>query len=368
MNMHSLTRRTFTKSAVVASASFALDGFSQTVPSQRRVGIAPIGLGSCAEVFMRSVGKSENAKLTGLVTGHPAEKGKKFAAMYGVADSSIYTYETFDSIRDNHDIEAVYVALPNSMHCEYTIRAAEAGKHVFCEKPMAISSIECKRMIDACRHAGVKLMIGYRLHHEPVFLKLHEMVRSGAFGEILQFQAGFYGMKNKQEWRLNRALAGGGSMFDLGVYALNTIRWFSGEEPVEFRTLLATRDKTGKFSSVEETVNCLLKFPSGILAEFGSSYGQSGTNYFQINGTTGHVRVEPAFTYGDSILKYDGKTESGDLAGSGAVYDPDQFVTEVTHFANCILQNIEPATPGEEGMKDLLSVEEIYRAVGSSRA
>ena len=159
-------------------------------------------------------------------------------------------------------------------------------------------------------------------------------------------------MKNKQEWRLNRALAGGGSMFDLGIYALNTIRWFSGEEPVDFRTLVATRDKTGKFNSVEETVNCLLKFPSGILAECGSSYGQSGTNYFQINRTTGHVRLEPAFTYGDSILKYEGKTESGDLAGSGAVYDPDQFVTEVTHFANCILQNTEPATPGRVGSRE----------------
>ena len=157
-------------------------------------------------------------------------------------------------------------------------------------------------------------------------------------------------------------------MFDLGIYALNTIRWFSGEEPVDFRTLVATRDKTGKFNSVEETVNCLLKFRSGILAECGSSYGQSGTNFFQINGTTGYVRVEPAFTYGDTILKYVGKTESGDVAGSGAVYDPDQFVTEVTHFANCVLQNTEPATPGEEGLKDLLSVEEIYKAAGSSMA
>ena len=362
--MHTVTRRTFTKSAVVASAGFALNGFSQTLPAQRRIGIAPIGLGSWAEVFMRSVGKSENAKLTGLVTGHPVEKGKKFAAMYGVADRSIYTYETFDNIRNNHEIDAVYVALPNSMHCEYTIRAAEAGKHVFCEKPMAISSDECKRMIDACRLAGVKLMIGYRLHHEPVFLKLYEMVRSGAFGDILQFQAGFYGMKNKQEWRLNRALAGGGSMFDLGIYALNTVRWFTGEEPVDFRAVAATRDKTGKFTSVEETINCLLKFPSGIVAECGSSYGQNGTNFFQVNGTTGHVRVEPAFTYGDTILKYVGKSESGDFAGSGAVYDPDQVVTEITHFANCILQNTEPATPGEEGLKDLVSIENIYRAAG----
>jgi predicted dehydrogenase len=360
-----LTRRTFTKAALSASASFAVDGFSQATFPERRVGIAPIGLGSIAEVFMRAVSKCKNAKLTGLVTGHPVEKGRKFGALYGVPATSIYTYETFDQIRKNPDIDAVYVALPNSMHCEYTIRAAEAGKHVFCEKPMAISSAECRRMIDACRQANVKLMIGYRIHYDQVFRKLYAMVRSGAFGEILQFQAGFYGMKNKQEWRLNRLLAGGGSMFDLGVYPLNTIRWFAGEEPVDFRALVATRDKSGKFSSVEESVNCLLRFPSGILAECGSSYGQSGTNFIQINGSTGHVRIEPAFTYGDTVLKYTGKTESGEIAGSGPVYEPDQFVTEATHFADCILQEREPATPGEEGLKDLLAIEAIYKAAGA---
>ena len=178
---------------------------------------------------MRSVQQTSNARIAGLVTGHPTEKGKKFSAQYDVPLQSIYTYETFDSIRNDKAIEAVYIALPNSMHCEYTIRAAQAGKHVFCEKPMAISSAECRRMIDACRAANVKLMIGYRIHYDVTFRKVYELVRSGALGEIVAFQAGFYGIKNKQQWRLDRRLSGGGSLLDLGIYALNTIRWMTGK-------------------------------------------------------------------------------------------------------------------------------------------
>ena len=140
---------------------------------------------------MRAVSQTPNARITGLVTGHPAEKGTKFSQQYGVPPSSIYTYETFDRLRDNAAVEAVYIALPNSMHCEYTVRAAEAGKHVFCEKPMAISSAECRRMIDACRRAKVKLMIGYRLHYDVTFLKIRDLVLSGALGDLEAFQAGY---------------------------------------------------------------------------------------------------------------------------------------------------------------------------------
>ena len=142
---------------------------------------------------MRAVTATPNARLTGLVTGHPAEKGKKFGGMYGVPETSVYTYETFDRIRDNAAIEAVYIALPNSMHCEYVVRAAEAGKHVFCEKPMAISSAECRRMIETCRRAKVKLMVGYRIHYDATFLKLREMVRAGGLGEIQSYHGGFSG-------------------------------------------------------------------------------------------------------------------------------------------------------------------------------
>ena len=314
---------------------------------------------------MHATSLSPNARLTGLVTGHPAEKGTKYSAMYNVPAEAVYTYETFNRIRDNSAIDAVYIALPNSMHCEYTVRAAEAGKHVFCEKPMAISSAECRQMIDACRRAKVKLMIGYRTHYDATFRKLHQLVRSGALGEIEALQGGFYGMKNKQQWRLDRALAGGGSLLDLGIYPLNAMRWFCGEEPADYRAFVATRDKGPAFSSVEQSVDWLVKFPSGILGSGGSSYGQSGTNFLQINGTTGHVRLEPAFLYGDVVLKYTGMTSEGKVSGGGSVLDPDQFVSEVTHFADCVLHNQTPDTPGEEGLADLLAIEAIYKDAGA---
>jgi predicted dehydrogenase len=349
-------------------AGASLPGLGAVVPetgSGRRLGIAPVGLGSIAEVFMRNVQQTPNAKITGLVTGHPAEKGVRFGAEYGVAKDAIYTYETYDRMRENKAIEAVYIALPNSMHCEYTVRAAEAGKHVFCEKPMAISSAECRRMIDACKAAKVKLIIGYRMHFDATFLKLREMVKAGAFGELEAFQSGFYGMKNKQEWRLDRKMSGGGSLMDLGVYPLNTIRWLTGEEPVEFRAMVATREKGGKYASVEQSVDYLMKFPSGVLASCGSSYGQSGTNYLQINGSLGHVRVEPAFVYGSAVLKYSGISTAGEISGGGPVTNPDQFVSETTHFAECVLADKPVATPGEEGLADLLAIEAIYKAAGT---
>ncbi len=363
-----MDRRHFAQLSALALAGMKVPAAAQTEalgPDARRVGFAVVGLGSIAEVFMRAVQNTSNARITGLVTGHPAEKGAKFGAEYKVPQSSIYTYETFDRIKQDPNVQAVYIALPNSMHCEYTVRAAEAGKHVLCEKPMAISSAECRRMIDACKRANVKLMVGYRIHFDATFLKVRELARSGALGEIEAFQGGFYGLKNKQQWRLDRALAGGGSLMDLGIYPLNTIRWIAGEEPAEFRAFVATREKGPKFSSVEQTVDWLMKFPSGILANCGSSYGQSGTDFLQINGSTGHVRVEPAFVYGDAVLKYTGRTASGEISGGGPVTNPDQFVSEITHFCDCLLHNRPPSVPGEEGLADLLAIEAIYKAAGA---
>lgn len=220
-------------------------------------------------------------------------------------------------------------------------------------------------MIDACRQAKVKLMIAYRIHFDATFQHVRQMVQSGQLGEVEAFLGGFYGLKNKQQWRLQRALAGGGSLMDLGIYALNAIRWILGEEPKEFRAFVSTRDKTGAFREVEQSVEWMMKFPSGVLASCGSSYGQSGTNFLQINGSTGNVRVEPAFVYGDVVLKLSGSSASGEISGGGPVNNPDQFVTEISHFADCVLKNKPVATAGEEGLADLQAIEAIYAAAGA---
>ena len=361
-----MDRRRFTQLSALTLAATRLPSLAQeNRNTARKIGIAPVGLGSIAEVFMRSAAASKHASITGLVTGHPAEKGTKFGSLYNVPTTSIYTYDTYNNIRDNKTIDAVYIALPNSMHCEYTVRAAEAGKHVFCEKPMAISSAECRRMIDACAHANVKLMIGYRLHYDPVFLKLRDLIRSGAFGDILTCQGRFSVFHPAGVWRLDRKLNGGGSVMDLGIYPINTISWLLDEQPATVHAFGAKRGNDPRFTEEEQSIEWLMRYPSGVLASGGSTYQRSEPSFLQINGSEGSVHIEPAFGYGNITYNYKGATKSGDLSGSGSVLNPDQFTTEADHFADCILNNKQPATPGEEGLNDLIAIEALYQSAGT---
>lgn len=359
-----MNRRSFTQLSVMTLAASRLPAFAQQSPTvQKPVGFAPVGLGTISDIFMRACAQTPHAKITGLVTGHPEEKGAHYGQQYGVPESYVYTYETFDRIRDNPAIEAVYIGLPNSMHCEYTIRAAKAGKHVLCEKPMAISSGECRQMIDACRKANVKLMIAYRVHYDPMWQKIRELARSGAIGKVRGYQGGFYGIKQQGEWRLDRKLSGGGSLMDLGIYPMNAIRWFEGSEASEYKAFVSTPDPGPKYASVEETVEFMMKFPSGNIATAGSSYGMTGPASLTIEGTEGSLQVEPAFLYDG--LKFSGQTKDGPVSEASPGKGVYQFVYEADHFASCVRNNKEPDTPGEEGLNDLLAMEAIYKAAGA---
>lgn len=361
--MTSLDRRTFTRLSAMAAVAASLPARSQNEASQRPLRFAAVGLGAISDIFMRACANSQKAKITALVTGHPAEKGTKYSAMYSVPSSSVYTYETFDHIRDNPEIDAVYIGLPNSMHCEYTLRAAAAGKHVLCEKPMAISSDECRTMIAACRKAGVKLMIAYRIQYEPTWAQAAQLVRSGAIGQVQAFQGGFYGQPPKGAWRLSRKLGGGGSLLDLGIYPLNTIRYLLGEEPNAFSAVTSTRDQSGRFAEVEQTIQWTMKFPSGVLASCGSSYGAGGPGFCTINGDKGFLKMEPAFNYDGLHLA--GVTTNGYIDVPMTSKAPYQFTLEADHFADCVHNNTEPKTGGEEGLKDMLAMEAIYKAAGA---
>jgi len=353
-----IDRRDFTKLSFLAAAATALPLRAQT---QQPVRFAAVGLGDISDIFMRACAQSTKCKVTALVTGHAAQKAPKYEQLYGISPKSVYNYENFDEIAHNPDIDAVYIGLPNSMHAEYTVRAAKAGKHVLCEKPMAISSAECQQMIDACRKANVKLMIAYRIHYEPMWQQIRELARNGAIGEIQGFQGGFYGQKH-DGWRLDRKLAGGGSLFDLGIYPLNAIRWITGEEPASFTAQVATKLPGPRFASVEESIEFTMKFSSGTLASSGSSYGESGGAYLSIDGTKGKLWVEPAFYY--QGLRFRGVTTDGPIEQVSPAKEPDQFTAEADHFADCIRSNREPATAGEEGLKDMRAMEAIYRSAG----
>jgi predicted dehydrogenase len=283
--------------------------------------------------------------------------------MYGIPASSVYTYETFDQLRSNPEVDAIYVGLPNSMHCEYTMRGARAGKHVLCEKPMAISSVECRQMIDVCRAAKVKLMIAYRVHYEPIWNQVMEIIKSGGMGQLESFHGGFFGQQPAGAWRLTRSLGGGGALMDLGIYPLNAIRYITGEEPSSFSTIIATRDHGGRFTEVEQSMEWTMQFPSGIIAACGCSYGQRGPSVLSINGEKGYLVLEPAFNY-------DGLRLHGEIGGKqidqvSPGKQPYQFILEAEHFAECIRSDQEPKSPGEEGLKDMLAIEAIYKAAGA---
>jgi predicted dehydrogenase len=359
-----MDRRKFTQlSAFALASSFLPLNAQNTAATEKPVGYAAIGLGRICDIFMRACANSKTAKVTALVTGHPDTKGVKYSEMYGIPKSSIYTYETFDRIADNKDVDAVYIGLPNSMHCEYTLRGAAAGKHVLCEKPMAISSAECRRMIDACRKANRKLMIAYRVQYEPLWNHARDIIKSGSIGEMESFQGGFYGQEPVGEWRLNRKLAGGGSLLDLGIYPLNAIRYITGEEPTEFTAVVATRDHSGRFAEVEQSLEWTMKFPSGILASCGCSYGQFGPNFLMMNGGKGALEMNPAFLYGGPHLHGFVNRQPIDEQSPGK--HPYQFQIEAEYFADCIRNNKEPKSAGEEGLKDMIAIEAIYKAAGT---
>jgi predicted dehydrogenase len=359
-----MDRRDFTQLSALTLAWTLLPSSARTAAaSQKPVGYAAIGLGTVSDIFMRACANSRSAKVTALVTGHPDTKGAKYAAMYGIPNTSIYTYETFDRILENKDVDAVYVGLPNSMHCEYTVRAAQAGKHVFCEKPMAISSAECRRMIEACRQAKVKLMIGYRVQYEPTWMQAIGIIKSGKIGKLQSFQGGFVSWQRGFSWRLSRKLCGGGPLMDLGIYPLNAIRHITGEEPVDFTAVVTTRDNSGLYAEVEQSMEWTMKFPSCIIASCGCSYGQVGPSFLNINGDEGCLQVEPAFFYDGVHLRGQAGDQVIEILSPGKA--PYQFTLEAEHFSDCIRNDKEPDSPGEEGLKDMLAIEAIYKAAGA---
>jgi predicted dehydrogenase len=358
-------RRHFAKLSAFTAAATTLPTWAQngnTGDSAGKVRFAPVGLGGISDIFMKAVANSQKCAITGLVSGHAAEKAPKYQQQFNIPQSSVYNYENFDKIAQDKNIDAVYIGLPNSMHAEYTIRAAKAGKHVLCEKPMAISSKECRDMIKACKDHNVKLMIAYRVHYDPTWQEIRDLARNGTIGQLQGFQGGFYGVKDFPQWRLDKKLAGGGSLFDLGIYPLNAIRWIAGEEPATYAAQVATKTPGPQFASVEETVEFNMVFPSKIIASSGSSYGENGLAYVNICGDKGFIQVQPAFFYNG--LKYTGQGIHGPLQGENTSKGPYQFTAEADHFADCIRNNTTPATPGEEGLADQLAMEAIYKAAG----
>lgn len=366
-----LGRRDFLLSAAaaaVASDCLARPAAAQDsgAPGGRTLGYAIVGLGSYGlGVIIPEFARCRNSRLAAVVTGDAA-KGRRVAAEHGLPASAVYSYAGFDRIRDNPDVDIVYVCLPNAMHAEYTIRAARAGKHVMCEKPMAVSVAECEAMIAACRRAGRKLMIGYRCHFEPFNLEAMRLARAGAAGRIryVRSEHGFT-QGDPSKWRLKRALAGGGSLMDMGVYSLQAARYMTGEEPIAVTARESTDRSDPRFHEVEDMIEWTLEFPSGAIAGCQSMYS-ANQNHILLMGDAGRVELEPATRYTGNHMWVGRDGRERELTpppGPRAT----QFAGQLDHLAECIVAGREPIVSGEEGLRDMRIVEAIYRSAREGR-
>ena len=349
-----------------------LDDASEKKPSppptpmnpQKRIGFAIVGLGHLSlEEILPAFSECKQAKPVALVSGDAA-KAKKVAAQYGIDEKAIYNYKNFDEIKNNPAIEAVYIVLPNSMHEEFTIRAANAGKHVLCEKPMTTSSASAKRMVDACKKAGKKLMIAYRIQYEPKNKMVKEWTRSQKWGKVRMIEM-FNGQNiaNNGQWRLKKDLAGGGSLPDIGLYCLNTARYVTGEEPEWVSANIHSQPDDPRFKEVEETVMFSLGFPSGTVVNAATSYSvHEARRYRCLADKGGWFGLDPAFAYNGLQIELSEVRDGKTWKDHPEVPEKKQFALEMDHMADCIMNNKQPYTPGEEGLQDQKLMEAIYQS------
>jgi predicted dehydrogenase len=319
--------------------------------------VAIMGLGSYGTRVAEAMQSCKQAKLVGVISGTPS-KVKDWQSKYSIPEKNCYNYENFDGIKNNADIDAVYVITPNALHHDQVIRVAKAGKHVICEKPMAINAVQGQEMVDACKKANVKLLIGYRMHFEAKTLEVIRMRKDGEFGKVLFFQ-GLTGFRigDPGQWRLNKQLAGGGAMMDIGIYSINGARYMVGEEPV-WVTAQETKTNPQKFKEgVDETIQFQLGFPSGAVASCLSTYNMNNLDRFFLNGEKGFAEMQPSTGYGP--IK--GRTHLGELTQPHTTHQTMQM----EEMAGIILQGKQPVVPvdGEEGVKDMKIIDAIYQAL-----
>jgi len=346
----------FIKNAIAANKSFPAN--SGDSPMLR---VAIMGLGGYGTRVAEAMQQCTKAKLVGVISGTPS-KIKAWQSKYNIPEQNCYNYENFDEIKNNPNIDAVYVITPNGLHHDEVIRVARAGKNVICEKPMAINASQAAEMIEACKKANVKLLVGYRMHFEPHTLKIIGMRQQGDFGKILFFQglAGFT-IGDPTQWRLNKSLSGGGSMMDIGIYAVNGSRYMIGEDPV-WVTAQETKNDPVKFKEgIDETMLFQFGFPSGAVASCLSTYSMNNLDRFFLNGSNGFAELSPATGYGPIR----GRTNKGELVADDVTHQ----TVQMDEMADIILRDKKPLVPvdGEEALKDLKIIDAIYEAAKTGR-
>ncbi len=324
-----------------------------------KFGIALVGLGGYAGGQLApALHKTEHCYLAGIVTGTPS-KIPVWKEKYNIPDKNIYNYENFDSIKDNPDIDIIYVVLPNSMHAEYTIRGFAAGKHVICEKPMALTVADCDKMIAAAKKAGKQLSIGYRLHFEPFNREMARLGTNKVYGDIKKLAAGFgFVIGDPNQWRLKKDLAGGGPMQDLGIYCVQGICYTSGMVPVAVTAQEGPKTIADKFKEVEQSLKWQFEMPNGLIAEGEANYG-APMNFLRAEAEKGTFELSPAFNYGG--LR--GKTSEAAMSFENI----NQQAKQMDGISLSMMKNQPSIVPGEMGRRDVKLITSVYEAMSTGK-
>lgn len=336
---------------------------NKSAAPQRKVRYGIVGLGHISQVAVLPAfaHAKKNSELKAFVSGDK-EKLKQMGQRYGV--EKLCGYDEYDALLKSGDIDAVYIALPNDMHRDYTVRAAQAGVHVLCEKPMAVTEKECELMIRAAEQGKAKLMIAYRLHFEEANLKAADLARSGKLGNVRFFSSNFSMQVNPGNVRLQDESTGGGTLYDIGVYCINAARYVFRSEPTEVVAFSATREGDARFADSEEMVSAVLRFPEDRLATFTCSFGAASVSAYQIIGTKGTLRADPAYSYVGEIKL---NISSNDKKQKRAYAQRDQFAAEISYFSDCVLNDREPEPSGREGLADVRIISALYRSAKTKR-
>jgi predicted dehydrogenase len=349
-------RRFIIQSAALAAAASNIS-FAQT---QKKLGVALVGLGSLSEKQIApALLKTRNCRLAGIVTGTPS-KAAEWQKKYNLPANAIYNYDNMHTMSKNKDIDIVYVVTPNALHLRDAKVAAEAGKHVFCEKPLEINTERAQQIVDICKKAGVQLGVGYRLQFEPNNLECVRLAREKVLGDVRIIDANFgFAIGDPTQWRLKHDLAGGGALMDVGIYCLQTARMITGEDPIWISAAEVKTDSV-KFKEVDETITWIMKFPSGVTANCTSTYGANGFQGFRVGTTRGWFGLDPAYYYnGNRGRRSDGPEINIPVA--------DQFATELDDFAECVINKRQTKVSGEMGVADVKFLMAVYESIKKGR-
>ena len=322
---------------------------------------AVMGLGHIAQTaVLPAFAHARRSSALAALISSDTTKLRKLGRRYGI--EQLYSYEQFDHCMKSGEIDALYIALPNHLHAEYTIRAAGHGIHVLCEKPLAVTEKDCRAMIRACERNDARLMTAYRLHFEKANLSTIQIVQSGKIGEPRLFNSVFTMDVRAGDIRLRKE-TGGGTLYDIGIYCINAARYLFRDEPIEVLGASARRDAE-RFAEVEEMFSAMLRFPGDRIANLVCSFGASDCAEYRVVGTKGNVRLEPAYEYAMKLKQY---LATGGEPRERIFAKRDQFAPELAYFSDCIQRGVEPEPSGWEGLADVRIIEALYRSAAKGK-